>query len=230
MARREPDALKKNRPDFVLLASDNRMLKLAHRWRRGSIIADDRCGAREDRAHCRSGGCGDRTACHCANLAGDPDASQINMDLGLPGSARWLTDEFNRRVARAARKASRLLLDVNGIANLVGQAAWSAARYWYAAKYPFATAMIPLYADLMRLIAPNGRSRRVLVLDLDNTMWGGIVGDDGVEGLVLGSGTPLGETYSALHAAGSWGRDHRYSRHRSCHRLEVPTRSTRRHQ
>jgi FkbH-like protein len=38
----------------------------------------------------------------------------------------------------------------------------------------------------------------VLVLDLDNTMWGGIVGDDGVEGLVLGTGTPLGETYSAL--------------------------------
>jgi FkbH-like protein len=51
----------------------------------------------------------------------------------------------------------------------------------------------------MRLIAAQmGRSRRVLVLDLDNTLWGGIVGDDGVEGLVLGSGTPLGETYAAL--------------------------------
>jgi FkbH-like protein len=43
-----------------------------------------------------------------------------------------------------------------------------------------------------------GRSRRVLVLDLDNTMWGGIVGDDGIEGLALGSGSALGEAHSAL--------------------------------
>jgi HAD superfamily phosphatase (TIGR01681 family) len=133
-------------------------------------------------------------------LAGDPDWSQINMDLGLPGSPRYLTGEFNRRLALEARQASRLLFDVSGLANLVGQAAWSAARYWYAAKYPFAIVMIPLHADhLMRILAAQmGRSRRVLVLDLDNTMWGGIVGDDGVEGLVLGTGTALGETYAAL--------------------------------
>ena len=92
------------------------------------------------------------------------------------------------------------MLDVNALANLVGQSAWSAGRYWYAAKYPFATGMIPLYADnVMRILAAQmGRSRRVLVLDLDNTMWGGIVGDDGIEGLALGSGSPLGEAYSAL--------------------------------
>src|SRR3984893_18236881 len=78
-------------------------------------------------------------------------------------------------------------------------AGW-ARRYWYAAKYPFATAMIPLYADnVLRIVAAQmGRSRRVLVLDLDNTMWGGIVGDDGIEGLALGSGSALGEAHSAL--------------------------------
>ena len=92
------------------------------------------------------------------------------------------------------------MLDVNALAGLVGQSAWSAGRYWYAAKYPFATAMIPLYADnVMRILAAQmGRSRRVLVLDLDNTMWGGIVGDDGIEGLALGSGSALGEAHSAL--------------------------------
>src|SRR5258708_8953930 len=60
--------------------------------------------------------------------------------------------------------------------------------------------MIPLYAGHgMRILGGQmGRSRRVLVLDLDNTLWGGIVGDDGIEGLALGSGTPLGETYAAL--------------------------------
>jgi FkbH-like protein len=51
----------------------------------------------------------------------------------------------------------------------------------------------------MRIVAAQmGRSRRVLVLDLDNTLWGGIVGDDGIEGLALGTGSPLGESYAAL--------------------------------
>jgi predicted enzyme involved in methoxymalonyl-ACP biosynthesis len=99
-----------------------------------------------------------------------------------------------------ARQDSHLVLDVNALAGLVGHSAGSAGRYWYAAKYPFATGMIPLYADnSLRIVAAQmERSRRVLVLDLDNTMWGGIVGDDGIEGLALGSGSPLGEAHSAL--------------------------------
>jgi FkbH-like protein len=195
------DELEDNPPDFVLLASDNRMLKLS------APLGDEEASTRTidatlDRiariAEVASAVTGKPVMLQ--TLAGDPDASQINMDLGLPGSPRYLADAFNRRLAIQARQASHLLFDVNGLANLVGQAAWSAARYWYAAKYPFATVMIPLYADhVMRMIsAQMGRSRRVLVLDLDNTLWGGIVGDDGVEGLVLGTGTPLGETYSAL--------------------------------
>jgi FkbH-like protein len=194
-------ALKKNPPDFVLVASDNRMLRLT------SPLGDEEASTRTIGAAlgritriAEVAGAATGRPVILQTLAGDPEASQINMDLGLPGSARYLTSEFNRRLALEARQASRLLFDVNGLANLVGQADWSAARYWYAAKYPFATAMIPLYADhVMRIVAAQmGRSRRVLVVDLDNTMWGGIVGDDGIEGLVLGSGTPMGETYAAL--------------------------------
>ena len=198
---RNRDELKKNPPDFVLLATDNRMLKLV------SPLGDEEAARQAiDAALGRIARIAQVAATATGKpvmlqtLAGDPDASQINMDLGLPGSPRYLTGEFNRRLALQARQASHLLFDVNGLANLVGQAAWSAARYWYAAKYPFATVMIPLYAvHVMRMLsALMGRSRRVLVHDLDNTIWGGIVGDDGVEGLVLGTGTPLGETYSAL--------------------------------
>jgi predicted enzyme involved in methoxymalonyl-ACP biosynthesis len=117
-------------------------------------------------------------------LAGDADAPQINMDIALAGSSRHLASEFNRRLASQARQAGHLLLDVDGLSASVGQGTWSAGCYWYAAKYPFAVAMAPRYADhVMRLIAAQmGRSRRVLVLDLDNTLWGGIVGDDGIEG------------------------------------------------
>ena len=193
--------LKANPPDFVLVASDSRMLTLA------SPLGDDVAAehaveaglARIARVAEVAGAATGRPVI-LQTLAGDPDAVQFNMDLGLPGSPRFLTSEFNRRLALRARQDSRLVLDVDALASLVGRAAWSAGRYWYAAKYPFATVMVPLYADnLMRIIAAQmGRSRRVLVLDLDNTMWGGIVGDDGIEGLALGSGSPLGEAHAAL--------------------------------
>jgi FkbH-like protein len=198
---RNRDVLKENPPDFVLLASDGRMLKLA------SPLGDEAAAAQMIEAAvarisriAEVAGAATGRPVILQTLAGDPDAINFNMDLGLPGSPRFLTDGFNRLLVQEACRGSRLVLDVNALAGLVGQSAWSAGRYWYAAKYPFATAMIPLYADnLMRIIAAQlGRSRRVLVLDLDNTLWGGVVGDDGIEGLALGTGSPLGEAYSAL--------------------------------
>jgi FkbH-like protein len=198
---RHRDAIKANPPDFVLVASDNRMLRLA------APLGDEVAAARTVEAALAqimriaevAAAATDRPVI-LQTLAGDPDAPQINMDRGLPGSPRQLASEFNRSLALQARQAGHLLLDTEAIAGLVGQGAWSAGRYWYAAKYPFAVAMIPLYADhIMRIIAAQmGRSRRVLVLDLDNTLWGGIIGDDGIEGLALGTGSPLGESYAAL--------------------------------
>ena len=198
---RNRSELKENPPDFVLVASDSRMLKLT------SQLGDEAAAAQMvGAALARIARIAEVTGAATGRpvilqtLAGDPDAISFNMDLGLPGSPRFLTDEFNRSLVQRARQDSRIVLDVNALASLVGHSAWSAGRYWYAAKYPFATTMIPLYADnVMRIIAAQmGRSRRVLVLDLDNTLWGGIVGDDGIEGLALGSGSALGEAHSAL--------------------------------
>jgi FkbH-like protein len=198
---RNSGELKETPPDFVLVASDSRMLKLACPL--GDEAAATQVVEAAIRRISRVAAVADAATARpviLQTLVGDPDATEFNMDLGLPGSPRFLTGEFNRRLVRQARQDSRLVLDVNALAGLVGRSAWSAGRYWYAAKYPFATGMIPLYADnLMRILAAQmGRSRRVLVLDLDNTMWGGVVGDDGVEGLALGSGSPLGEAHSAL--------------------------------
>jgi len=193
--------LKDNPPDFVLVASDSRMLRLASALDDAAAAAQvvEAAIARVLRVAEVAASATGRPVI-LQTLADDPDVIGFNMDLGLSGSPRALIDEFNRRLASRARRDSHLVLDVNALAGLVGHSAWSAGRYWYAAKYPFATTMIPLYADnLMRIVAAQmGRSRRVLVLDLDNTIWGGIVGDDGIEGLALGSGSALGEAHSAL--------------------------------
>ena len=57
-----------------------------------------------------------------------------------------------------------------------------------------------LYGDLLGrlLAAQQGRSYKCLVLDLDNTLWGGVIGDDGLDGIVLGQGSALGEAHVAF--------------------------------
>jgi FkbH-like protein len=79
-----------------------------------------------------------------------------------------------------------------------GIAAWHNPELWHRAKQEVTPAAAPMYGELvMRLVAAHrGRSYKALVLDLDNTIWGGVVGDDGVEGLVLGQGSPLGEAFA----------------------------------
>lgn len=133
-------------------------------------------------------------------LAPEAGDSQLSMDAWLPGAARSLRNDFNRRLAALAQQTPSPVFDAAALAELVGASAWDAGRYWYVAKLPFAPTCVPLYCErLVRLIAAMlGRSRRVLVLDLDNTLWGGVIGDDGVEGIELGSGTPRGEAYHAI--------------------------------
>src|SRR5260370_29390387 len=138
--------LKEDPPDFVLLASDNRMLKLS------SPLGDEAAAtqmvegalARISRIAEVAGAATGRPVI-LQTLAGDPDAIQFNMDLGLPGSPRFLTDEFNRRLVQWARQDSRLVLDVNALASLVGHSAWSPGPYWYPAKYPFPPHLLPPY-------------------------------------------------------------------------------------
>lgn len=133
-------------------------------------------------------------------LAPDAADSQLSMDAWLPGSPRRLLEEFNLRLALKVKDLSCSVFDVAALANLIGATQWSPGRYWYVAKLPFAPLCIPFYAyRLVQLLASMlGKSRRVLILDLDNTLWGGVIGDDGVNGLKLGAGSARGEAHLAI--------------------------------
>jgi FkbH-like protein len=134
------------------------------------------------------------------NIVAPADAPQASIDAWLPGSPRSLVMDFNRRLAALAREKAHILFDATGIADLMGRDAWDAGRYWYTARLNFSPLAVPLYAHrLVTLIAAQrGKSRRVLVLDLDNTVWGGVIGDDGIEGIVLGGTSALGSAHIAL--------------------------------
>lgn len=75
---------------------------------------------------------------------------------------------------------------------------WSDPFYWNMYKYAMCVPAIPYTAfQLARIIKSIfGRNKKVLNLDLDNTLWGGVIGDDGPENIEIGQETSLGQTYA----------------------------------
>ena len=125
-----------------------------------------------------------------------------NLDAQVPGTQRWLIERLNSRM-RTLQLTGTLLLDLAAIASNVGLERWHDPTSWAVGKFAFAHAVVPLFAEnVCRLIdAARGKAKKCLVLDLDNTLWGGVIGDDGLAGIVLGQGTPAGEAYLSLQAA-----------------------------
>jgi FkbH-like protein len=109
-------------------------------------------------------------------------------------------DEINRAIVADVASSSDVLFDVADLAATVGLTNWHSPSQWNLAKLPFAGDYVPLYADhVCRILAAvSGLSRRCLVMDLDNTMWGGVIGDDGLSGIRLAQGDAEGEAYLEL--------------------------------
>jgi FkbH-like protein len=123
-----------------------------------------------------------------------------SLDRGLPGTLKNLIQEINRELTELVLASGDVLLDVAGIAETVGLAEWHDPRLWNVAKLPFSDEFFPLYADHVgRIVAAiRGKSRKALVLDLDNTIWGGVIGDDGLEGIEIAQGDANGEAHLAV--------------------------------
>ena len=123
-----------------------------------------------------------------------------SLDRALPGTLRSLIDNINRDLAEYVLGSGDALLDVAGMAETVGLADWHNTQLWNMAKFSFSDEMVPLYADhVARTVAAiRGKSRKVLILDLDNTVWGGVIGDDGLEGIKIAQGDATGEAHLAV--------------------------------
>jgi FkbH-like protein len=118
----------------------------------------------------------------------------------LPGSRRALVDRLNGELRARAEDLGVDMLAVDARVAEDGLRVWYDPTLWYRAKQEVALAAAPLFGDLVgRLLAAGqGRSSKCLVLDLDNTLWGGVIGDDGLENIVIGQGSALGEAYVAV--------------------------------
>ncbi len=94
------------------------------------------------------------------------------------------------------------VLDATRWITSIGPRAWS-DKLWYAAKSPFTAALFEQAAfDIAAALAGlNGQARRLLILDLDDVLWGGIVGEVGWQGLRLGGHDYAGEAFADFQRA-----------------------------
>lgn len=105
---------------------------------------------------------------------------------------------LNQKLYEYAQNADSFYInDLDHIAQDYGLSGWNDPLYWNAYKYICPLNATPYIAFSVANIIKSlyGRNKKLLALDLDNTLWGGIVGDDGVEGIKIGIETPQGQSY-----------------------------------
>jgi FkbH-like protein len=120
-------------------------------------------------------------------------------DAGQSGLIRQINRELRRM---AAQFRGVYGLDYDALVARHGAAHWHDERKWLMARLPIAANhLVDMAREWMRFIVPlSGRTAKVLVVDLDNTLWGGVIGEDGMTGIKIGPEYP-GAAFQALQRA-----------------------------
>jgi FkbH-like protein len=123
-----------------------------------------------------------------------------SYDRLVPGTPFRRIARLNDRLAEAAALDQVHLLDVARASERTGLESWFDLAHWLQARIEIAHRAAPMYGELAARVigAQRGLSKKCLVLDLDNTLWGGVIGDDGIHGIVLAEGSPVGEAHLSL--------------------------------
>lgn len=125
-------------------------------------------------------------------IMGNKDASDIH------GRVNFVTRLNMRYYEYAQTHDNFYICDINYLSAAYGLDKWSDPSYWYMYKYAVSVPAIPYLAYNVANIIKSiyGKNKKVLNLDLDNTLWGGVIGDDGVDNIAIGQETPLAQAYS----------------------------------
>jgi FkbH-like protein len=120
-------------------------------------------------------------------------------EAGQSGLIRQINREL-RRIAAGFHGVYSL--DYDALVARHGSEHWHDERKWLTARLPIAAGyLLQMAREWMRFIVPlSGRTAKVLVVDLDNTLWGGVIGEDGMAGIKVGAEYP-GAAYQALQRA-----------------------------
>ena len=125
-------------------------------------------------------------------LMGNKDASDYHGRVNFVTSLNLAFYEY------AQDHDNFYICDVNYISASYGLEKWADPFYWHMYKYSVAVPAIPYLSFNVANIVKSiyGKNKKVLNLDLDNTLWGGVIGDDGADNIEIGQETSLAQTYS----------------------------------
>ncbi|ABM03428.1 HAD-superfamily phosphatase subfamily IIIC:FkbH-like domain protein [Psychromonas ingrahamii 37] len=129
------------------------------------------------------------------------DRSLGNLDCYDIHGKTYFINQLNNEFAKEARKIKFLYInDINYLSSYIGLKNWFDKSLWHQAKYALSMNSIPELAfNISKIMnAIFGKTKKCLVLDLDNTCWGGVIGDDGVNGIYIGTETAIAESYTSF--------------------------------
>ena len=140
----------------------------------------------------------ERLGCQIVQNAFAPPPWRVlgNHELGRPSSLGRFVAEVNRRFHDGA-PSYVTIHDVDQLAASAGRWRWDAGRFHHLAKLPCAPEYLVDYAHSVASViaASLGKAKKCLVLDLDDTLWGGLIGEDGLGGIRLGQGDAESEAF-----------------------------------
>ena len=133
------------------------------------------------------------------NFDAPPWRTLGNLESRHPGGFARFVSLINAAIAEAA-PTFVTVHDVEHLAAASGRWQWGDERFYFEAKLPCSPDHLVDYAHSLAslILAQLGLGKKCLVLDLDNTLWGGVIGDDGLAGIRLGQGNAEGEAYLAF--------------------------------
>lgn len=113
------------------------------------------------------------------------------------GRTNFITRLNEKFYAYASFHEGFYINDINYVSADYGLKEWSNPLYWNMYKYALCFEAIPAFAFNLAHIIQSifGKNKKALALDLDNTLWGGVVGDDGVDGIEIGQETGVSQSY-----------------------------------
>jgi len=116
------------------------------------------------------------------------------FDSSITASVARVNAELEKRAA------SRVLFaDAAVAASIFGLRNWNSPRQWYSSRLPCSLDALPHLAALVAgtIAADCGLTARCVITDLDNTLWGGVLGEEGADGIAIGIG-PQGEAFTSF--------------------------------
>lgn len=116
------------------------------------------------------------------------------------GKTNFIMRLNNEFANYSQRNKNFYINDINYLSAKMGLDKWVDMSFWYAYKYALSYEAIPtLVQNITKIInAIYGKSKKCLVVDLDNTLWGGVIGDDGLNNIKIGTETSVGEAYAGF--------------------------------